>query len=159
MRRTRLRAAALAAALVATSAQADILAATGCDNLDDIPITYNLDYQAAIQGIFNRHCTVCHEGESPSAGMDLSAGHSWTSLVNHAANNPLYTRVVPNQPQASLLFHKVNCATPDTGQRMPLFDTPLSADEQALIEDWIAGGASAGSVEGLFRSNFDDARF
>ena len=155
-RRSRLARRIAATALFAWGAAAAApQEASLCDNLDEIPVHYQLDYNAAIQGIFNRHCTVCHVGPSPSAGMDLSSGHSWANLVGHASNNGLYTRVVPNQPQNSLLFHKVNCDVPDTGQRMPLGDTPLSGEEQAQIADWIAGGAPAGSLDVLFRGGFE----
>src|SRR5207342_201637 len=53
-------------------------AASGCTNLDAVPVQFTIDYQSAIQGIFDNHCIECHEGKDPPAGLDLSAGVSWS---------------------------------------------------------------------------------
>jgi hypothetical protein len=144
----------LVAALAAMSSCA--LAQSGCDSLDAIPVTYQISYQAGIQGLFNANCTECHEGDTPAGGMDLSGGVSWSNLVWHeSSQNALFTRVIPNAPELSLLFNKINCATPGLGHRMPLFRTPLTLDQQALIYDWIKGGAPVTSLDVLFRGEFE----
>ena len=144
----------LVAVFAATSGAA--FAQSGCESLDAIPVTYQISYQAGIQGLFNTHCTECHEGDAPSGGLDLSGGISWSNLVYHeSSQNSQLTRVLPNSPELSLLFHKINCATPELGHRMPLFRTPLTLEEQALIYDWIAGGAPAVQLDEVFRAEFE----
>lgn len=151
---------AVAACIALPAAVAAIAAAddpSGCTNLDAVPIRYAIDYQAAIQGIFNDHCVECHSGAPPlPAGLDLSAGGSWSHLINVASSqNPAFIRVIPDDPYTSLLFLKVNCDTPGVGQRMPFGGPPLDDDLQALILDWIAEGAPSTSTDGIFRSGFE----
>ena len=127
-----------------------------CDSLDEIPVTYQISYQAGIQGLFNTHCTECHEGDTPAGDLDLSGGVSWSNIVDHGSSqNSQYTRVIPNAPELSLLFHKINCGTPEVGHRMPLFRTPLTLDEQALVYDWIKGGAPVTSLDEVFHGEFE----
>jgi len=130
--------------------------ADGCTDLDAVPIQYVIDYQSAIQGIFDDNCIACHSGDKPPAGLDLSAGGSWSHLVNvPSSQDPSFTRVIPNDPAGSLLFLKVNCDTPGVGHRMPFGLEPLSDDDQALVLDWIAGGAPSTTTDGIFRSGFE----
>ena len=131
-------------------------AASGCTDLDAVPIEYVIDYQAAIQGIFDDNCIECHSGDAPPADLDLSPGGSWSHLFRVPSwQDPSYTRVLPNYPYQSLLFLKVNCDTPGVGQRMPFGRLPLSAEDQALIADWIAEGAPPTTTDGIFRSGFE----
>jgi len=144
------------AALVAACPAAAVGAAQGCSDLDGVPIQYVIDYQSAIQGIFDDNCIACHSGDKPPAGLDLSAGGSWSHLVDvPSSQDASFTRVIPHDPYQSLLFLKVNCDTPGVGHRMPFGLKPLSDDDQALILDWIAGGAPSGSTDGIFRSGFE----
>ena len=131
--------------------------AEGCTDLDSIPVEYVIDYQSAIQGIFNDRCVSCHSPEGgPPAGLDLTQGGSWSHIYDvPSSQDPSFIRVLPNQPYQSLLFLKVNCDTPGVGHRMPFGQEPLSADEQALILDWIAGGAPSTETDGIFRSGFE----
>lgn len=127
--------------------------ADGCTNLDAVPVQSTIDYQSAIQGIFDNHCIECHSGDPPVPGdLDLSAGGSWSHLFDvQSAQNPAFVRVAPNRPLQSLLFLKVNCDTPRVGMRMPLGRPPLADDEQALILDWIAAGAPPTATDTVFR--------
>jgi len=131
-------------------------AAAGCTNLDSIPIAFTIDYQSAIQGIFDNHCVACHEGNDPPAGLDLSAGGSWSHLIHvPSSQDGNFIRVIPDEPLSSLLFLKINCDTPGVGARMPRGKDPLSNDEQALILDWISEGAPPGTTDAIFRSEFE----
>ncbi|GAA0705235.1 hypothetical protein [Dokdonella soli] len=136
----------------------DISSASMCDSIDSVPVTFTIDYQSAIQGIFNANCVACHTNTAPPlpAGLSLDPGVSWSAIVNHASSQrPGLVRVVPNRPDLSLLFHKVNCAVPDVGARMPYGGPYLSIQDQALIHDWIAGGAPSGTTDTIFRSGFE----
>ena len=65
--------------------------------------------------------------------------------------------VVPNHPEQSFLFMKVNCDNPPSGSRMPLdgYAGGLTPQQQAVIYDWIAGGASVEPTNTIFRGTFD----
>jgi hypothetical protein len=131
-------------------------AAEGCTNLDAIPIQYTIDYQSAIQGIFDKHCIECHEGKDPPAGLDLSAGGSWSHLIHvPSSQDDTFIRVIPDQPLESLLFLKINCDTPGVGHRMPLNRDPLLDEDQALILDWISEGAPSSTTDTIFRGEFE----
>ncbi len=131
--------------------------ASGCTNLDTIPVQFTIDYQSAIQGIFDNHCIECHSGDPPfPGGLDLGAGSSWSHLFDMpSAQDPGFVRVAPNRPSLSLLFLKVNCDMPGVGVRMPLGRPSLQDDEQALILDWIAGGAPSTATDTVFRGGFE----
>lgn len=145
---------------------------SGCTRIADVPVTYTMTYGAAVQGLFDDFansggsagCVDCHftPPPEPSGALDLSPGVSWSHLVNVASPNaPDLVYVVPGRPEQSLLFRKINCDMPGLGLRMPLFDYGggLSAEQQALIYDWIAAGALPGTSEGLFRNGFDRRGF
>jgi hypothetical protein len=147
---------------MATPARSQTLP-NGCTDISAVPPIYSgIQYGAAIQGLFNNFgvaaCTDCHEPPTPPQDLDLSAGISWGELVNHLSSQDIdLFRVMPNHPEQSLLFQKINCDAPAVGARMPYgypSDT-LSAEQQALIYDWIAEGAPAGTTDGVFRNGFD----
>jgi hypothetical protein len=147
---------------------------SGCTDISAVPPIYSgIEYGAAIQGLFDNFltnggmagCTDCHtsvDGGTPSGDLDLTSGISWGQLVNHmSSQDSSWVRVVPNHPGASLLFQKINCDMPAIGARMPYgfpSDT-LSPEQQALIYDWIAEGATVGATDGVFRNGFDPRGF
>jgi cytochrome c peroxidase len=164
---------ALLACTSATASLAGVAAAmspSGCTDISAVPPTYSgIEYGAAIQGLFDNFlsnggmagCADCHtaaDGGAPSGDLDLTGGVSWGQLVNQLSSQDLNVfRVVPNHPEQSLLFQKINCDAPAVGARMPYgfpSDT-LSPEQQALIYDWIAEGAPVGTTDGVFRNGFD----
>ena len=155
------------ATALATRSLAGAVAPSGCTDIRDVPVTYAIEYGASIQGLFdnfngmNNGCVDCHFSPdlgTPSGNLDLSAGVSWAHLLNVAsAEDAGLVYVVPGQPEQSLLFQKVNCDTPGVGARMPLggYGGGLSAQQQALIYDWIAEGAPVATTDTVFRATFD----
>lgn len=105
-----------------------------------------ISFSGRIQPIFTPTCTVCH---SPGGVADLSGialqlteDVAYDLLVNQASvQDESFTLVVPGDSASSLLFLKINSNSPPIGDRMPLFSSVLSADEIALIRDWIDQGA------------------
>ena len=107
--------------------------------------------QVIQQRIFDVHgCNVgtCH-GNFPAANLDLRPGASFVELVNIPADNAAANAagkmlVKPGDPAASFLSQKLH-GTIDfqggEGSAMPLVGNPLSADELAVIDAWIAAGA------------------
>ncbi len=149
--------AACAALALATSSGAT-RAASGCDSIASVPITWNIDYSSNIQDIFNNRCANCHvdHGGSPTGDLDLDPEFSWDNLVGQeSAGQPPRLRVVPFQPLASILFEKINCDTQDAGVRMPKGRAPLPPGEQALIYDWIMLGAPRLQTDFVFFSGFE----
>jgi hypothetical protein len=143
----------------------------GCTSIAQVaPIYSGIQYGAAIQGMFddfngmNVGCTMCHftPPPAPSGHLNLDDGVSWAHLVNVSSyEDPNLIYVVPGHPERSLLFAKINCDTPPVGSRMPYgfpSDT-LTAQQQALIWDWIAAGAPIAPTDGVFRDSFDPRGF
>jgi hypothetical protein len=149
---------------------------SGCTPIQSVPPRYaGINFVTAIEGIFTNFnglgngCADCHTTmmgtQTPPAGyLDLDPQDSpspYANLINvpsYEDANVFY--VVPNHPEQSLLFQKVNCDSPVVGVRMPYLGYPdgattLTADQQALIYDWIAEGAPVGTTDGIFRDNFD----
>lgn len=120
----------------------------GCDDLSGVAEVDPIDFETHIQPIFSGICTACHfPGGAAQAGgtsLDLRAGQAYNQLVNVASDqNASWTRVEPSSLADSLLFQKVNCNNPPVGVRMPQGGPFLSAQQQALIRDWIVQGALA----------------
>ena len=92
--------------------------------------------------IFTPNCANCHAGGSPSGGLNLSAAVIAANTIDvDSVRDPNIKRVVPGDPDASLLYLKVSGSS--AGGQMPLGGAALSADEIAMIRDWIAAGAPA----------------
>jgi hypothetical protein len=97
----------------------------------------------------DRGCAVssCH-GATRAGNLDLRPGAAYASLVgvapdNAAARGRGSLRVKPSDVAASFLSAKLHgTLAPDEGSVMPLVGDPLSAKELALIDAWIAAGAS-----------------
>ena len=155
-------AALVAVAFFATGARAAVQL-EACDDLSSIPVNVNVDYATQVQPIFGG-CVSCHNSGDATADLNLEAGVAPASL-NYvpSAQNASVIRVVPAEPDASLLFHKVNCEVQDVGFfRMPV-GGELTLAEQAMIHDWIEQGARA-FLDGdplsdvLFRDGFESER-
>lgn len=141
----------------------------GCTSIADVPAQFSgIQYGAAIQGLFDNFltnggtagCVDCHTNPASTASghLDLTDGVSWAHIFGvKSYENPNVKYVVPNHPEQSLLFQKVNCDNPQVGVRMPDGFPPgtLSPEQQATIYDWIAEGAPAGTTDGIFRNGFD----
>ncbi len=94
--------------------------------------------QFDVQPIFSSRCAIagCHVQPSPQAGMNLSAGVSYSNTVNQPAIvfGP-GTRVIPGDPDNSVLYQLVSTGV------MPLQGGPLTSEQIETIREWIADGA------------------
>ncbi len=89
-----------------------------------------------IQPIFDSNCISCH----PSSGnLNLTSGNSYNQLVNINASGYSAKRVVPNEPENSVLYKKID-GSGTYGSNMPLGGS-LSTNQVNLIKQWIAQGA------------------
>jgi hypothetical protein len=90
--------------------------------------------------VFTPRCAGCHGGGSPSAQMSLESGMSYGSLVNVDAKTPLSgktVRVVPGDPDASVLVHRLQLA-PGAPFFMPRNSTPLPQQAIDAIRAWVS---------------------
>ncbi len=67
----------------------------------------SINYDRDIQPIWNNSCVSCHSGSSPSGGLDLSAGISYSNLVNVISPTYNVWRVRSGKPDSSVLYHKI----------------------------------------------------
>jgi hypothetical protein len=88
-------------------------------------------------------CTNCHNAVgSRFNGLDLSPAVSYNNLVNVAVRQrPGSIRVVPSNPDASYLVHKIEGRSGITGGRMPLGGPYLQEGQILVIRRWIEIGA------------------
>lgn len=98
-----------------------------------------------VQALFDQRCSgsACHfDDTSKAAGLDLSAGVSYTSIVGvPALQDPARLLVAPGRSGQSYLLCKIQpgCG-PILGERMPT-EGFLRAEELDLVRRWIDAGA------------------
>ena len=119
------------------------LLASGCSDDDESPvrpIDEGVSFDVDVQPIFDLRCAaVCHVGPLPNGDLDLSAGNSFANLVDVPATGYAnQIRVVPGDPNASLLFQKL--IGDQFGNRMPL-NGALPDSQITTIRTWIEDGA------------------
>ncbi len=102
------------------------------------PAASSIDFNRRIRPILSNRCLACHgPDESQRQGglrLDDAASASRTLESGYAA-------IVPGQPDASELLRRVLSSDPDIRMPPPEFGAPLTADEQALLTEWIRQGA------------------
>ncbi len=91
--------------------------------------------------VFTPSCvfSTCHDAANPERGMSLEAGESYASLVGAEAQESGWTRVVPGEPEQSLLYAVLGGPVGDTDAMPTSFALPSA--EMELVRGWIAGGA------------------
>lgn len=136
-------AAALAVALVLNGCAGDGAAPTGTGSAFDV----------LQRDIFNQRCLSagCHNSSAQAGGLNLTEGASYADLVGVAPTNPValaagLQRVVPFAPEDSFLLLKLTGPPPGMGTRMPQGSSPLSPQQIAMVQDWIADGAPPGGT-------------
>jgi hypothetical protein len=95
-----------------------------------------------VQPVFDARCASqsCHGVEK--ADLHLATGVSHGELVSvYSVQVPSWMRVLPGRPDSSYLVVKL-ADDPPGGNRMPIGQPPLPADEIAAIRDWIEAGAA-----------------
>ncbi|HEX7878500.1 MAG TPA: hypothetical protein VF720_03775 [Candidatus Eisenbacteria bacterium] len=135
---------AIAAALVV----ANVLSACGGDDPPP-PVTVEPTLASIQAEIFTPTCATasCHSTGQLEAGLDLSAGKSYDSLINadcttEEADREGLWRVKPGDPSKSFLIEKLRGVPNSKGRRMPYDGPYLSDAEIDVIEQWIAEGAN-----------------
>ena len=115
-------------------------------------------FEAVVADVLVPRCTFssCHATPTFAATLDLTPERACDMLVNQpSCLFPDRMRIVPGHPEDSFFFHKIDgqglaqtptgsCAT--TNLLMPFGGAQLPAGELALVQDWIAAGASCTSM-------------
>jgi hypothetical protein len=132
------------------------LAAAACDEkLSDVAgPTPNLTptFSSIQQEIFNTTdssgrlaCITCHtdNGRTPAGGLVLLEGRSYQALVGQPSRFKAgAVFVVPGDPNASYLVHKLESSAEIAGSRMPRGTGPfLTSGQMQIIRRWIELGA------------------
>ena len=95
--------------------------------------------------IFTPTCATggCHDDVTRAAALRLTtAEDSYDDLVDVVSTCAARVRVVPGDPDASYLLHKLGDGPTPCGGLMPSNAPALSADELQDIRDWIEAGAA-----------------
>jgi hypothetical protein len=123
-------------------------AACGCADFDapapvalpDVAVT-DPSFSADVQPIFTARCATasCHTLATHQMGLDLQAGFAYDAIVGQPSRQRLGMLLVePGHPENSRV---VQVISPGAEPRMPLGRTPLTANQIATIQNWIAHGA------------------
>lgn len=131
----------------------------GCSSPPPPPNSFTEVYeQVMVHSCTSAYCHYYNVGIRFSA-LDMSSQTiAYWNLVDQPCMGPscseMGTRVIPGNPEASLLYQKVSKDMPPCGSRMPadpnmllkngtavFSGTPISDDQQQLIYNWIAAGA------------------
>lgn len=99
----------------------------------------DVSFAADVQPILDARCTVCH-GPGGEGGLDLRAPQSHGNLVDFTSPNYGAKRVVPGDPDNSVLVDKIEGGG-RFGSRMPPIGTALSSADIATIRQWVSDGA------------------
>jgi hypothetical protein len=88
-------------------------------------------FHAKVAPIFEKHCLACHSGGEPKGGLSLETGKQF------ATGGDSGLAFVMGKPDESLLIDLISGEEP----QMPKDAKPLTAEEVAVIREWIAAGA------------------
>ena len=91
--------------------------------------------------IFTPSCAGHHGPSLAEADLDLSAGRSFANLVNVPSIQVELDLVRPGDAENSYLIHKMDGRPGIVGRQMPIGRLPFSAEEIAVIRQWIDAGA------------------
>ncbi|MBS1850795.1 MAG: hypothetical protein JST79_07775 [Acidobacteria bacterium] len=94
-------------------------------------------YGAQLRPIFEQHCVTCHGPSKQKAGLRLD---SFSGLMRGGKHGAV---LKPGDAKSSELFRRITLPPGDEDAMPPENRRPLSPAEIAVIEQWIAGGASA----------------
>tara|TARA_B100001250_G_scaffold137977_1_gene118059 strand:- start:722 stop:1393 length:672 start_codon:yes stop_codon:yes gene_type:complete len=95
-------------------------------------LAQSIDYETEIQPIFNNSCMPCHQGNNPSAGLDLSA---YETVMAGSNNGDVITI---GDYQNSVLWQEVSSGDmPNNIANNNMGIADLTNEEVTLIENWI----------------------
>lgn len=133
----------IASLLVATSVGCgpgepdECLLAVSTECAVGFPPTYANIFQQSLRGTCGGPGVSCHGADGAQAGLVFAnEQQSYDLLLGNVGNR---ARVIPGDPDASILVQRLECSSPL--RRMPLNSDPLPATARCAIAKWIADGA------------------
>jgi Planctomycete cytochrome C len=93
-------------------------------------------YVARIAPLLDTRCLGCHDETRAKGQLRLD---SFAALMRGGKDGAV---IVPGNPKASELFHRIGLPVSDDKAMPPSGKAPLTADEITVIKLWIAAGAS-----------------
>jgi hypothetical protein len=97
-------------------------------------LSHAVDFQKEILPLFEENCIDCHGPDQPKARLRIDQ----RPVLLQGGDSGL-PALVPGSPEKSHLIELIKLKDPD--ERMPKKGDPLSSNEIALLEKWIAEGA------------------
>jgi len=98
-----------------------------------------VEYEQRIKPLFKARCLACHGALKQKAKLRLDTGQAIR------AGGDSGPAIEPGQPDESLLIERVTES--DNALRMPPEGAPLSAEQVALLKNWIARGGKSPADE------------
>lgn len=101
-------------------------------------------YDKIVQPIFEARCASCHGAEKKKGKLSL---HTWDAALKGGDSGPLW---IAGKPAESEIVRRMKLPHDDEEHMPPSGETPLAAEEIALVVRWIERGAKRdGSVADL----------
>ncbi len=97
-----------------------------------------IDYNAQVKPILNKHCISCHGGVKQSGGFSLLFEEEAKGNTN--SEKPA---IIPGEADASEMIKRLLSNDPE--ERMPYEKEPLTKDEISILSQWIDQGAKWGT--------------
>src|SRR5262249_44768290 len=94
-----------------------------------------VDYEKQVKPIFAARCKACHGALKQEAGLRLDTG----ALARQGGDSGKI--LTPGKSAASDLVARITSSDPS--ERMPQEGEPLTAEQVAVIRDWIDQGANS----------------
>jgi hypothetical protein len=110
--------------------------------------------------VFKQDCNnaICHDSEQPAGGLDLESPGVLGRLVGVPGTECTgQLRIVPADPDRSLLVDKLAAESPRCGDRMP-FGNPLPPSVGECIRQWVHLVARTEVDSGLVDASADGER-
>jgi hypothetical protein len=95
-----------------------------------------IDFEKDIRPILAEKCMLCHGPDEMKAGLRLTGIEHATKVLESGLRG-----IVPGEPEASEVLHRVRAIDPDEMMPPPGKGEPLTGEEAAKLEAWIASGA------------------
>jgi uncharacterized membrane protein len=112
-------------------------ASSGCttnENSGSAGAVGEVSFTREVKPILEKRCLPCHSGTLMPGMLDMRSRDAVFAARRGGAV------IVPGDPEASRLFHKMSLEDDQTGA-MPPTGHALSAEEQRVLTEWIRQGA------------------
>ena len=100
---------------------------------DNFVLPDEIDFNDHVRPIFNAHCTACHGGVKQAADVSF--------VYKEQVLPPDGWIVEPGDPENSVLIERVLTSDPEFRMPPPDHGPPLSAEDVAILTEWIQQGA------------------